>query len=639
MGTPTALIALAALLAPDANAVEVPTPTQGGTPPTTDAQPDAKQQPSVIAPTAVAPEMAASGNLGRIQTDNVFAQYLTLYQALLLTLAVSPVAAIAIFGLLRRRVIQRLVAEVRQKLGQFDDLETQLNQSSQKADILLANLERHVDEARDDVRSQVEHLTQDIEVQIDDIQEVERIREECLHQLQAAVLEAHRAKSKTIGQISQISPQMILESIKPELRQKIESTAKRLAAVRAVQEQTGVVVPQTTSPAKAENAEDASVPVATAYTPASDSIDYYEAFLETHPEERDAWLKYAELLEKGQRWSEAVVAYERAVSLNDKDAETWLRRGSLLYRTGRYADSVASYDRALEAQSQGNSITEIAPVDAWFGRANALGRLQRYEEAVRSYDRAVQFEPHKYEAWYNRANALNKIQRYDEALQSYDRALEIQPRSHEVWHNRGAMLSRIQRFEEAISAYQTAVSIDGKKFESWYNLGNVLSKIQKYEDALAAYEKAIKIDPARYEVWYNRGAVLVKLQWYKAAVTSYEHVTQLKPTHAEAWYNRGILLDKLQRYDDALTSLDTAIELQPNYYDAWYASGSTLEHLNRYEEALAAYERAIKLKPEQYEAWYSRGQLLSVLNQHQEAMESLGKAFQIQHSMLQASAI
>lgn len=71
---------------------------------------------------------------------------------------------------------------------------------------------------------------------MDQLHQVERIRNECLHQLQLAVLEADEAKDQKLAEIQKISPRAILQSMKPELRQKIDRVSQRLAAIQAIQE-------------------------------------------------------------------------------------------------------------------------------------------------------------------------------------------------------------------------------------------------------------------------------------------------------------------------------------------------------------------------------------------------------------------
>lgn len=59
-------------------------------------------------------------------------------------LALSPLGVLVTFGVIRHRVLERLVADVRCKLGKLGDLEKQLDHSSRKADRLLEELEQAI---------------------------------------------------------------------------------------------------------------------------------------------------------------------------------------------------------------------------------------------------------------------------------------------------------------------------------------------------------------------------------------------------------------------------------------------------------------------------------------------------------------
>jgi tetratricopeptide (TPR) repeat protein len=624
MAHPTALLALATLAAPAAatdTPIALPHETQSA-PTTVNAaqhQQTADLQRTVA--TIGTPESIAARPMldqglplryADVSTVMPFQSEPWVY-AILANLALTPAIMAIVFAIMRRRIVDRLTDEVRDQLYKLEDLEGQIQAANDRAQAMLQQLEGYTQTAHQDLDQRVAGLTRDIEQQLDDMKQIERVRNECLHQIQTSALEVSEVKNRVIDSLGKLTPQAIFDVFEPELRDRLHAITQRIEQLIEPIHEHNIPIPIDAYKVRAEKA--------LRERNFEEAITFYDEILRLQPSNTHLWTQHAYALAQLQRFTEAIASYDRALASEPGNLKVALQRARLLVRLQQYEEALKTYDRILSI--------DPTQIEALFGRGSVLGRLQRYEEALDTYDLALERQPDKYEVWFNRANTLGRLERYDDALLAYDRAIQLRPNERETWHNRGALLSKLQRYEEALHCYETAVEINPEQFEGWFNLGNVLSKIQRQEEALTAYDKAIGIDPNRYELWFNRAAALGQLQLYDAAIASYNKVLQLNPKNIDATYNQALLLEKLGRYTTALECIDRTIEEKPEFYDAWLASGRLLEQLGRLEEAAIAYRRAIDIDPEKCDAWYSRGRLLSDLNQHQEAMDSLGRAFQI----------
>lgn len=105
----------------------------------------------------------------------------------------------------------------------------------------------------------------------------------------------------------------------------------------------------------------------------------FDKILATDPDNFQAWLNRAGVLQDLNRNTEALESYDRALQINPNSTAAWNNRGTVLYSLGRSDDAVSSFDQVLK----------ISPNDsqAWNNRGESLFQAGRYDEAIASYDK------------------------------------------------------------------------------------------------------------------------------------------------------------------------------------------------------------------------------------------------------------
>lgn len=131
------------------------------------------------------------------------------------------------------------------------------------------------------------------------------------------------------------------------------------------------------------------------------------------------WFKKGRILEKLQRYTEALVAYNRASQIRDDDSDLWCWQGNVLYTLGRYDEAIVSYDRALQLKPESATI--------WGCQGRSLARLKRYRDAVICFEQAIKLQGSSYNFWYLRGKVLVELKQYSKAVQSFDRAIQLKP--------------------------------------------------------------------------------------------------------------------------------------------------------------------------------------------------------------------
>jgi tetratricopeptide (TPR) repeat protein len=112
----------------------------------------------------------------------------------------------------------------------------------------------------------------------------------------------------------------------------------------------------------------------------------YRTVLDDHPEFKDCWAEYFELLRRHRRLDDALQVAEAATERFGAGAFSDTLRGAALIDLGRYPEALASLERALEDDP------DLAL--AWHELGLAAHRLGDGTRALLALDRAFALEPH-----------------------------------------------------------------------------------------------------------------------------------------------------------------------------------------------------------------------------------------------------
>jgi len=107
------------------------------------------------------------------------------------------------------------------------------------------------------------------------------------------------------------------------------------------------------------------------------AVDFSERMLETHPQNAELWLLYADALQRSDRLDDAIVALDRVMEINPDHPNAPLRQGNWLIQAGRMEDAVEVLTRSSQADPQ---------------RADAAARMVFAE----AYQNGVQKDDYQY---------------------------------------------------------------------------------------------------------------------------------------------------------------------------------------------------------------------------------------------------
>src|SRR5436190_17567511 len=226
--------------------------------------------------------------------------------------------------------------------------------------------------------------------------------------------------------------------------------------------------------------------------------------------------------------------------------------------------------------------------------AIALGALTArrntdYRSAISIWQDNIAKRPDSPRPYGELASALSNAGRIPEALAAYETAVRLLPNYPKVHHNYGVALAATGRLDEAVAQFELALAQLPTLADARYELGNVRHEQGRNAEALACYEEAIR----------------------------------LRPDFALAHNNAANILTNFGRTDEALAHYPAAVHADPNLPDAQYNWANALAHAGRFSEALPHYEAALRLAPALVSAHENLGIMLFNIGHYADAVREL----------------
>jgi len=172
----------------------------------------------------------------------------------------------------------------------------------------------------------------------------------------------------------------------------------------------------------------------------------YRELLELEPENVEARLHLAHLLDRLEEAADAADVLTDGLRRNPDQTEFLVLRGSILGRLQRYKEADADLRRVLRLYPS------HAP--AQFELGLLLWRRGMVQEAAASFHRALEFQPDNAKSYYYLADSLNQLGDLAGARAALERALQITSTDAKAYQLMGRVLDRLSLPEEAKEMYR-----------------------------------------------------------------------------------------------------------------------------------------------------------------------------------------
>ena len=235
--------------------------------------------------------------------------------------------------------------------------------------------------------------------------------------------------------------------------------------------------------------------------------------------------------------------------------------------------------------------------------AIALGALtaQRnldYRSAISIWQDNIAKRPDSPRPYGELASALSDAGRIPEALATYETAVRLLPNYPKLRHNYGVALAAAGRLDEAAAQFELALAEFPTLADAHYELGNVRHEQGRNAEALACYQDAIRLRPDFALAHNNAANILTNFDRTDEALTHYAAAVRADPNLPDAQFNWANALAHIGRFADALPHYEAAVRLAPALVSAHENLGIALFNLGRYDDAVRELEIAQVLAPD-----------------------------------------
>ncbi len=297
-----------------------------------------------------------------------------------------------------------------------------------------------------------------------------------------------------------------------------------------------------------------------------DALGSYESVLEVNPDDREALIKKATILQTyfQDKSDDAIDAYTKALSTSGDKDYIYYELGHLYLNNEDFINAVNAFKLAVEEDK----------LNAFFHNALgfALFRAGQYEEAEDHYLVAINLNPEpEWTATVCRAVAL--------------------------------IYSDIQKKnEKAIRMYRQSLSLYPDCADTYSALGDLYFDMEDYDKAVENYTKAISLNPSDAYVYNKFATALWQKDFVEEAIIAYKNAIDNNPAYAAAYNNLGVVyLDGKNLLSEAKDCFEKAIELDDRYAMAYFNAARVAEKFDEKIQAAKYYGKALELNVEKHE--------------------------------------
>ncbi|DBA04671.1 TPA: hypothetical protein N0F65_012254 [Lagenidium giganteum] len=238
----------------------------------------------------------------------------------------------------------------------------------------------------------------------------------------------------------------------------------------------------------------------------SEAIMAFEAEVQQHPENSEAWRMLGECHAENDEDKSAIICLERAVEEDPYNLSALLALGvshvnelnpqgalKTLKAWVQHNPKFHGLEIQLDEYSDGSLMDEVMQLMLQAQRHDAqdtdvqvvLGVLYNvskdYDAAAANLEAAANTRPQEYSLWNKLGATLANSSRSSEAIPSYHKALEIKPRYARGWLNLGISHANLGNYEEATKCYLQALSLNNRAEHIWSYLRICFTCMERFD--------------------------------------------------------------------------------------------------------------------------------------------------------------
>jgi tetratricopeptide (TPR) repeat protein len=321
--------------------------------------------------------------------------------------------------------------------------------------------------------------------------------------------------------------------------------------------------------------------------------NYYNAWMEKHPDDIDAMLRIGRLLSVQRRLPEAKVWFTEAIKRTPTNPAPRMALIDALERDGEFAAAAESM----------KALSELQPDNPDY--------IVRWGELI-----------------FNDRNVEEKV-RAQMAASVWKKLLDAKANDPVTVARVADLLRGANLTEEAIATYRKAISLADLEPQYREYLGEYLFRLNRKEEAFDVWQELASGPRENRDNMVRLSEVLASFQYRDEALATMKRVCDDKPTFGQRTRFAEMLRDAAQ-YEDSLKQLDLAKPLaeSPQEMDlvveqqikVYQANGKLVERIAELETAVEGKEK------ENAKSWENLALYFEAARKFQQAAEAIGQA-------------
>lgn len=272
----------------------------------------------------------------------------------------------------------------------------------------------------------------------------------------------------------------------------------------------------------------------------------------------------AHALKHNGRSDEALTIYDEVIKKWPEQGDTYRLKAEILDKKDRFDEAIENYRKSIEILQNNNSDKKI------IGKLHlTISKIIKTQGNLLSKKLGFDHE--------------ERIKKMKEAIAELEIASDLLGDSWDVWYQKGNCYWNIQNYPKAFECYEIAIDIDPERIESWVCMGDTTWVMKSNSEARYYYEKASKIGK-KYEDkitgerdhrndWVDAKIGLIKCLYhenkFEDALVEINKIFEIAKTRStDVLRFKGLCYSNLKRWGDAVEVWEIGIKEFPE--DKWF---------------------------------------------------------------------
>jgi len=385
------------------------------------------------------------------------------------------------------------------------------------------------------------------------------------------------------------------------------------------------------------------------------AVKYYKKALDYNKNNSELHFKLAKSLQACDDFDNALKEYELAYTTankddkeeilqfmetiwvkklqnNPQDADAHMNLAVVLQKLGDYDEALKEYQFA-ESLAPNNVATRIN-----------LGTLYQdkkdYQTALSAYDTVIQVFPDNISAHYYRGTVLKDMANYDEAIKEFQYVLSLEPANIKAKEAYNATLKLLPKDDNYIAAVKNLADSNKMDADAQYKYAAILQDNKDFTGALEYYNRAILANPNQIDAYIASANLYKGLKQYNSAVNVLQTAIPIFPENTQLktmlnslstlttsdLYKIALKKHNEGKYQEAINDYLSIIKLSEPNSDLYVNLGAAYQAIKKSNEAINAYKKAISINTKNSTAYYYLGTIYAAQGKNANALVEYQKA-------------